>query len=135
MLSSDSKAELTPRQLKAIQALLTENSMELAAKACGVSTATLGRWKREFYFSTAFKSARADLFETAMTKLQGATGEAVDVLLGVMRDELSRPGERASAARTILEFAVRSKEMIELEGRLTALENTIHPPEQLKGVA
>jgi hypothetical protein len=113
---------LRPRELRAIQALLTEPTLEKAAKAAKIGERTLYRWLRREDFRDAFDVARRDALLQSMATLQGATAEAVQTLREVLADAAARPADRISAARTVLDFALRGAEMLDLEPRLAALE-------------
>jgi hypothetical protein len=52
------KRELTVKQIKAIEALLSQPTTATAAKAAGVSQATLFRWLNDPTFAAAYRSAR-----------------------------------------------------------------------------
>ena len=54
----DAGAKLTPKQEKAISALLGQPSIEAAAAAIGVNAATIYRWLHEPDFAGAYRLAR-----------------------------------------------------------------------------
>lgn len=113
---------LNAKQLKAIDALLNESKTEAAAKAAGVSVTTLWRWMQEPTFANALRAARGKVLNSTMTALQSASGEAVKTLREVLKNKVARPGEQVSAARAILEYALKAREVLEVEQRLTELE-------------
>lgn len=117
--------KLTPRQQKGLQALITEPSTRAAAKASGIGETTLWAWLADPFFAKAVNDTRARLFETAIANLQQSMNAAVLTLRAVLEDKEARPGEKVSAARAILEFSLRSKELIEFEQRLAALEDAL----------
>jgi hypothetical protein len=121
MAESGSPA-LRPRELRAIRALLTEPTIEKAAKAAKVGQRTLYRWLRREDFRDAFDAARRDALAQSMATLQGVTADAVHALREVLTDANARPADRVSAARAVLDFALRGSEMLDLEPRLAALE-------------
>jgi len=53
------------------------------------------------------------------------TGEAVDVLRGVMKDTDNPASSRVTAARIILETVLKTVETEDLEGRLAKIEREI----------
>lgn len=128
MAESGSSA-LRPRELRAIRALLTEPTIEKAAKAAKVGERTLYRWLRRGDFRDAFDAARRDALSRSMATLQGVTADAVQALRDVLADAQARPADRVSAARVILDFALRGAEMLDLEPRLAALEGDAHMKE------
>ena len=54
--------------------------------------------------------------------LQAVAQKAVEALEGVLDDATARPAERISAARAILDFALKGHDAIETEKRLAAIE-------------
>lgn len=114
---------LSRKAEEAIAALLTAETVEHAAQQAGVGYRTLHRWLREdVEFQAAYRSARRVVVSQAQAQIQKATGRAVATLLAVMDDELAPPGAKVSAARTILEHAIRAVEIDDLTARIEALE-------------
>src|SRR5258708_7357933 len=72
---------------EAIAALLTQPSVEHAARSIGVSTRTLLRWLKVPEFQTAYRQARRAAFSQSVARLQQASGAAVSTLLKVMVDQ------------------------------------------------
>lgn len=114
--------DLTAKQQKAIAALLHEKTIRDAAAACGTSETTLYRWLGEEAFAAAYRDARSKTFAAALTNIQTLTTEAADTLRAVLTDETARPGEKVTAARSILEYALKARDLFEVEARLTQLE-------------
>lgn len=124
---------LTSKQLKAILALLTERTMQDAAKKSGVSETTLWRWMQEPEFQSAYRQARRSVVEKAIGELQAACSEAVKTLhrnlsCGVASTEVT-------AAKIILEQATKGVELIDLQERLESLEQLLEAAAQRKGKA
>jgi DNA-binding phage protein len=105
---------------KAIAALLSARSLAQAAKKAGLSKATLYRWMQEPDFKAALRGARRDVVDATIGRLQAVTTEAVTALHAALTCDA--PTVRVSAARAILEFSFRSVELMDLEERLSALE-------------
>lgn len=114
--------KLTRKAEQAVAALLQFPTIPEAAKATGVSERTLYGWLQEETFREQYRSARAEVVRHAVTTVQKASGEAVEVLRTVMNTPESSPSSRVSAARTILELALKAVELEDLESRLVALE-------------
>ncbi len=104
-------------------ALLEEPTISSAATKAGVSEKTIFRWLNDPAFSEAYGAARGRLLEDVLTSLQAASVEAVKVLTEVMGDKSVNAFARVSAAKTVLEMALRGREIIEVEQRLRALED------------
>ncbi len=107
--------KLSRKQEQTIAALLTCNSITAAAAGCGIAEATLHRWLKETTFQTAYREARRQI-------VQQASGTAVQTLEAVMQDTAAPASARVSAAKAVLETAVKAVEVEDLEARLAALE-------------
>ena len=117
-----SAAKLTPKQEKAITALLANSTIEAAAEVLGVNAATVHRWLGEPAFADAYRDARRAAVGQAVTRLQQVSGGAVAVLVQVMADKSTPAGTRVNAAKTVLEFSFRAVELEDLAERIAALE-------------
>ncbi len=126
---------LTPKQMRAIEALLKEPTTAAAAKDAKISETTLWRWLQEPLFSAAYRTARGRLLEGTLTALQAASIRAVETLRAVLDEAVAKPGERVSAARCILEFSLRAREVLSVEERLAYLETMLEAQENRKGKA
>lgn len=115
---------LTPVQVRAIHALLTERTTRDAAKVVHVAERTLWRWLED------------DTFRAELVKQEGALLEQVTRGLLTMQDTaLKELGElitgfggnvsaavRLQAVRTALEIHLRYRELYVLEERIRKLE-------------
>src|SRR5215469_15392219 len=104
-----------------IAALLSRSSVEDAAKAAGIGHATAWRWLKDPAVQARLREARKDAMNAAMVRLQEAASGAVDCLCEVQKEGESESA-RVSAARCILEQALRAAEVGDLEERLAKLE-------------
>jgi len=109
----------------AIVALVTEPTIADAAKKAGISHATLHRWLQIKDFKDAYREAKREAVSAAISRLQQTATEAVDALRDVMNDTVSPASARVSAARSILEIAIKAVELEDFERRLEALERMI----------
>jgi hypothetical protein len=98
--------KLTSKQESVIAALLTEASYAAAASKAGVGQRTLYRWLLLPAFQAAYRQARRTLVETAVGRIQAATGQAVETLLAVARKG-RRDSDRVRAAIALLDYALR----------------------------
>jgi DNA-binding MurR/RpiR family transcriptional regulator len=112
---------------QAILALLTHPTIGEAADTAGVSEVTLWRWLQDQDFQQSYREAKRQVVQQALTRVQQVSGEAVDVLRDVMADDTKPPSSRVTAARTILDMALKSVEIEDLEARIEALERRINP--------
>jgi hypothetical protein len=122
---------LTTKQLKAVAALLTTNTREEAAKAAGVSPATLYRWLKEPGFREEYRAERYRVVERVLGELLARSSAAIAVL----GDGLEDPdiNARLRAARSVLDYVLKGtelerkiRELDELEERVEELEALLH---------
>ncbi len=122
---------LTKKQEAAIAALLSTSVMKDAAAQVGISDVTLWRWLQLPEFEAAYRAARRQVVERAVTELQAATGEAVETLKRNLHCE--NEAVEVRAASIILEQAVKGVELIELQERVQRLEELSASQEKVKG--
>ena len=116
------KKELTPRQLRAIQALTTVGDVSKAAAITGVSRDTLYRWMR----NEAFKNALTISTHEAISKISRslvALGEsAIATLQKAMDDPNVTINVSVRAADIVLSRLLHVYELAEMESRISELE-------------
>lgn len=111
---------LTPKQHRAVVALLEEKSAPAAALKAGCHPRTLTGWMRDPTFQAALAEARREALRGTLARLQVAAGEALEVLRDVLKDP--NVFARLQAAQTILGQAMKVAQAEELERRLEAVE-------------
>lgn len=116
---------LTAKKLKAIEALLSYDTVDKACKGCGVDRSTMYRYLREPEFDKELKKAKRQLVSRAILRLQQACGDASRALAEICRDKKAPPSARVSAAREILSSTMKAIETEELEDRLKVLEDRL----------
>ena len=79
-------AKFGRKKEEAIAALLSQRSVEDAARAVGIGTKTLLRWLQVPEFRAAYLQARREAVAQAAARLQQATGAAVATILKLMVD-------------------------------------------------
>jgi hypothetical protein len=119
--------KLSRKQEHTIVALLTCDSIAAAAARGGVAEGTLHRWLKDAAFQAAYRAARRQVVQHAIVQVQHATGTAVQTLLAVMQDPEATASAKVSAAKTILDTAVKAMELEDLEARIIALEQQAQP--------
>ena len=97
--------ELTPRQERAVAALLTSRSLAAAARQAEVGESTLRRWLQKPVFLTELHEARRESFSRALGTLGQVAESAVAVLDAVMHDRTATPASRLRAAQTALRYS------------------------------
>jgi hypothetical protein len=117
------KSDLTPKQEKAIGALLSHQTIDEAAQAASINRATVFRWLQQKEFHAAYMQARRESVKHAIARLQNRTSEAVEVLAEIMSDITNAPSARVSAAKTIIDYSIKAVEVEDLAERLAELES------------
>ena len=102
--------------------MLAHPTLRAAAKAVKVSETTLWRWLQEPQFKAAYMEARREAGRQAIAHLQNKAGDAVTCLGKVMNSRTASPSAKVSAARAILEMALKATEIEDLAERLATLE-------------
>ena len=114
--------KLTRKQEAAISNLLAQPTIRAAANATGVGEVTLHRWLADPGFKTSYLEARREGVSHTIALLQRTSGAAVAALHAVMSDPEQPASARVSAARAVLELAIKGVELEDLAARLEALE-------------
>jgi DNA-binding transcriptional MerR regulator len=117
--------KLSRKQEQCIGALLVQPTLGDAAEATGIAESTLRRWLKQPTFQTAYRQARRDAVSQAIARLQQVTTTAVDTLEGVMKDSAAKEAAKVTAAKTVLELAIRTVELEDIDERLHALEEEL----------
>ena len=108
-----------------VAALLSQSTVEGAAKATGVGATTIYRWLQDAEFLSMFRAARRRALDRATARLAAVSVEAVEVLREVMQDGDAPPNARVSAARAVLDAATKTAETEDLSARVAELERLI----------
>jgi hypothetical protein len=106
----------------AIGALMMSSSIEGAAKLTGISSRTLQTWLQNPKFLAQYRAAKRTLVQVATARLRAGMIRSIRTLEEVQDDPDAPHAAKVTASRTILEFALRSHELEELEDRISKLE-------------
>ena len=104
-----------------IAAMLAQPTVEAAAKAAGISYVAAWRWMKDEAVIARYRAARRDAMQHALARLEQAASGAVECLAEVQSKGESESA-RVSAARTILETALKVVELNDIQERLAELE-------------
>jgi len=115
-------AKIQRKQEEAVAALLSQRSVEDAARVAGIGTRTLLRWMKLPEFQAAYREARRAAFGQSIARLQQATGMAVSVLLKVMVDSATPASVKVRAADSVLDHSAKAIEIEDIEARVSELE-------------
>jgi hypothetical protein len=106
----------------AIAALLTCPTLPAAAASCGISESTLRRWLQNETFSRRYRRERTRVLETAVNLLRQKSLASVETLASMAESKESPANVRVTAARAVIELAIKGAEMQDLEARIDDLE-------------
>jgi hypothetical protein len=120
---------LTAKQERVLVLLLSEPTIQEAAKKARVNERTLFRWLAEPAFAAAYRRARRAAVTKAVSRLQYAAAAAVGAVVRLMADGGVPPAVRLAAARTVLEMSLRGVALEDFEQRLCALEAAQDAPD------
>ncbi len=114
--------ELSPKQRRAIRALIESGDMAHAAETVGVGRNTLYRWMRLPAFREALRAAE----KIAIESLGRGLVSLADDVLAVWREALTNEDVpwtvRERSANNVAGYLLRYRELITLEDRITDLE-------------
>ena len=119
---ADIKVKLGRKKEEAIVALLSQRSIEDAARACETPPRTLYRWLKEPEFEAAYRTARRQAYGQSISRLQQGSTAAATTLLKVMVDPATPPSTRVRAAEAVLSQAAKAIEIEDIDARVRALE-------------
>jgi transposase len=125
--------KLSRREAAAIVALLAHPTIPEAAKAAGVSETTLWRWLQRDDFRKKYREAQDKVFDGALGSLQGASTEAVDCLKRNLTS--GTPSAEVQAAKVILEYTIKARELFGLDERIRQLEAALKDREEAEAAA
>ncbi len=120
--------KMTKKQDEAVLALLTETSIKAAAKKVGINEVTLWRWTQNADFMALYHATKKRITDHAISQIQAACSEAVATLRDIMSDVTAPAQSRVGAARTVLEIALKAREVDDVEARLKQLEESYYSP-------
>src|SRR4051794_5901183 len=89
---------LSPKQHKAIEALLLTGSVALAAEQAHCTRDSIYRWSKQPEFARALREAEAEALEAVSRRLLRLAFTAVDTLDTAMTDEASPAANRVRGA-------------------------------------
>lgn len=110
---------LSPKQNKALQALLTQPTKTDAAQAAGISPRTLRDYLANPEFQSEYKKAFGELVNDAARQAQQSLNPALAALRSIVDDPNQNSNTRIAAARSLLEYGLRLTEISDI---LTVIE-------------
>ncbi len=116
-------AKLTNRQLLAIGQIITSPTLEEARRKAKISKGTLYAWLKDEAFKSELKHHRDEVIQEALDRLKCALSKAVDGLIALM--DSKQPYLKHRASKDIIDYALKSIELEDIEERLTKVEQTL----------
>jgi len=123
----DATGALTLPQQRAIEALLTNPTIQDAATAAGISRASIHNWlRRSPAFRNAYREARGEALSHAIAMTQRYAPLAVQTLAKITGDERAPFAVRVNAAAHLLNFGkkVGDAESEQVEAERQSIEYT-----------
>lgn len=121
------KNGLSPKQKKAVPALLSSRTITEAAAATGVGHRTITRWLAEDrHFKEALRNAQDQAIDVAVSRLAGAALEVADVLATIACDKLEKSSTRVAASRALLTNLLKLLEVRDIIERIDVLEAKVN---------
>lgn len=117
--------DLTARQKRFVQALLTSKSAREAAHRCGIGEKTAYRWLRLPQVQSAIAEAEGQVLADTMRRLLSMAGGAADTLQDLLSNPRLLPTERLKVAQAVLDNLLRLRNATTLETRLAELEKQV----------
>jgi hypothetical protein len=115
-------AKFGRKQEDAVAGLLSQRSIDEAARVAGISSRTLLRWLQMPEFQAAYRQACRAAYSQSAARSQQASGPAVATLLKIMVDPNAPASSRVRAAHYVLNHATKAIEIEDLEERIQRLE-------------
>ena len=115
---------LSRRQQSALPAVLSAPTIVEAARRSGVGESTLRRWLEEPRFRTALDRLRQDAYEIALMQVQALVPECLNIFARIAVENTD-PVLRMRAARYLLNYGMKYREVDELHRKLRALEQAV----------
>lgn len=126
---SQDVSELTPKQQRAIEALVQGKTNQEAAAAAGVNRKTITRWLQQPEFQTALRTAQHAAYDEAMADLAATSRLAVQRLRKLLNSSKTSEQGIISAARLVLDGAFRGHEQAEMKRQLQEIERMLDDDE------
>lgn len=126
---SQSGGKLGRKQEELIVALLSQRSVEDAARVANVTARTVYRWMKEPEFDAAYRKAKRAAFGQSIARMHHLSSAAVSTLGKIMLDSATPPATRVRAADSILDHTAKAIEIEDIEARVSELERAAHASE------
>lgn len=123
---------LTPRQQRAISALLSCPTISEAAKTAQVSERTIYRWLIDQAFLAELHRQESELINSIARRLVSLADNALRTIQELLDDPQASSSVRLRAAENVLAHLLRVRELATLEERVTNLEDETNAMKSLQ---
>lgn len=118
------KERLTRRQLHVLPFLISNPTVESAAKQSGVSPKQIFDWLNQTTFRQELESRKNDAVNQAVDRLKATASKACDTLIGLL-DHAESESVRHRVAIDLLNMTLKYMEFKDVEQRIRKLEDSI----------
>ena len=121
-----SKCGLTLKQQQAVNLLIGGRNAAQTARELDLHENTLYKWNKLPEFQDALKQAEREAMRAVSISLLGLAEKATDTLNGVMDKDSARDSSKVRAADIVLGRLLQTRELLELEERISKLEERLN---------
>jgi hypothetical protein len=118
------REKLTRRQLHVLPFLISNPTVELAAKQSGVSPKQIFDWLNQSAFRHELENRKNEAVNQAVDRLKATASKACDTLIGLL-DHAESESVRHRVAVDMLNMTLKFMEFKDVEQRIRKLEDTI----------
>lgn len=118
------KENLTRRQLHVLPFLISNPSVESAAKESGVSAKQIFDWLNQSTFRQELENKKNEAVNQAVDRLKATASKACDTLIGLL-DSAESESVRHRVAIDLLNMTLKYMEFKDVEQRIRKLEDTM----------
>ena len=115
---------LSPRQQSALPTVVSSPTIAESARRAGVAESTLRRWLDEPAFRKELDRQREEAYNLALKQVQALVPECLSIFAKVAV-ESADPALRLRAARYLLSYGMKVKEVDDLRERIRNLEQAV----------
>lgn len=118
------KGRLTRKQVHALPFLISNPTVESAAKQAGVSPKQIFDWLNQPAFRQELENRKNEAVNQAVDRLKSTASKACDTLIGLL-DHAESESVRHRVAIDLLNMTLKYMEFKDVEQRIRKLEDTI----------
>ena len=115
-------SKFTRKKEQAIAALLSQRTIEGAARLAGIGVKTLKRWLKNQEFCEEYRKARLEVVHQATALVQKNILAAGMIILKIMADPKARDEVRLKAVKLTWDISLNGIALEDLEKRISEIE-------------